>query len=54
MNIDRDVPINISRRKAMLIGSSAMAATCAISTADNHETKESDIVRFQDIYGRDK
>ena len=45
MNIDRVEPKNISRRKAVLVGSSAIAATCAISKADNHKAKKSEIVR---------
>ena len=40
MNIDRVEPKNISRRKAVLVGSSAIAATCAISKADNHKAKK--------------
>ena len=45
MNIDRGEPKNISRRKAMILGSSAMTASCVISNADNHEIKKSEIVR---------
>ena len=45
MNIDSVEPKNISRRKAVLVGSSAIAATCAISKADNHKAKKSEIVR---------
>ena len=45
MNTHKTELKEISRRKAMVLGSSALASTCAIALGDNHKTKKSEIVR---------